>query len=100
MIIIIIIILEFIGLAKFSAAGIEQMVQTYKELEVEYLKEPNKPFVRAPRWSQSYFCDLLEYMVQQKKSKLTPVYIYGRWREIDTVQDKERADTSVIQEAW
>ncbi len=87
-------------MAKFSAAGIEQLVKTYKELEAEYANQPNKPFVRAPRWNQSYFCDILEYMVQQKKAKLTPVYIEGRWREIDTVQDKERADKSVIDEGW
>jgi len=91
---------EFIGLAKFSAAGIQQLVQTYKELETEYSKEPNKPFIRAPRWNQSYFCDILEYMVKHKNAKFSPVYIEGRWREIDTVQDKQRADKSVLEEAW
>jgi hypothetical protein len=44
------------------------------------------------RWAQSYVCDMLEYLIEQKGQKMTPVFIEGRWREIDTVQDKNLAD--------
>jgi hypothetical protein len=29
---------------------------------------------------------MLEYLIEQKKAKMVPVIIEGRWREIDTVQ--------------
>eukprot|EP01116_Phalansterium_solitarium_P022686 TRINITY_DN7581_c0_g1_i1.p1 TRINITY_DN7581_c0_g1~~TRINITY_DN7581_c0_g1_i1.p1 ORF type:complete len:271 (+),score=65.49 TRINITY_DN7581_c0_g1_i1:75-887(+) len=86
---------EFIGLAKFSAKGTQLLVETYKELEKEYAGTTDKPFVRAPSWSQAYLCDLLEYMIEKKGAKMTPVPIKGLWREIDTLQDKAKADAEV-----
>jgi len=85
---------EFIGLAKFSDKGRQQLLDSYNELRKEY-EGTSKPFVRAPNWQQAYVCDLLEYMIQKKGVKMVPVFIEGRWREIDTVQDKERADKQV-----
>jgi len=84
---------EFIGLAKFSEKGIKCLVDTYNELKKEYEGTTSKPFVRAKNWSQAYLCDLLEFVAQNKPSvKIVAVPIEGCWREIDTTQDKERAD--------
>jgi len=86
---------EFIGLAKFTAKGAQQLVASYEALAAQYKDTTDKPFVRAKNWQQTYLCDLLEYMTQQDRVAMTPVFIKGRWREIDTVQDKTRADATV-----
>ena len=71
------------------------MIDTYTDLEKEYTGTTDKAFVRAASWSQTYVCDMLEHLVEKKEVKMTPVIIEGRWREIDTVQDKNNADKSV-----
>jgi len=86
---------EFIGLGKFSAKGVKQLVDTFNEVRPQYEGTKDKPFIRAARWDQTYVCDLLEYMTLHKGIKMLPVFIEGRWREIDTVQDKEKADQTV-----
>jgi len=86
---------EFIGLGKISGNGVKLLVDTYHELLKEYEGTTDKPFVRAKNWNQTYVCDMLEYLIEKKKAKMVPVIIEGRWREIDTVQDKENADKTV-----
>ncbi len=68
------------------------MIDEYHQLEKIYGNDPSKSFVRAKTWAQTYVCDMLEHLVQEKNVKMTPVTIEGNWREIDTVQDKHLAD--------
>jgi choline kinase len=81
---------EFIGLARFSEAGAHALRQAWHELQHEYAGRPEEPFMRAPQFRNAYLTDILQYLIE-KGVRLTPVPIHGRWREIDTVQDLERA---------
>ncbi len=85
---------EFIGLAKLSAAGAARFVSAWRELEEQYRGRPEDPFQRAPAWRVAYLTDLLQHMIDRGE-RMTPVWIEGMWREIDTVQDLERAQTAV-----
>jgi choline kinase len=85
---------EFIGLAKFSAAGARAMTTAWRALCEQYAGRDDAPFVRAPRWKVAYLTDLLQHMIDSGV-RMTPVIIDGRWREIDTVQDLERANQAV-----
>jgi L-glutamine-phosphate cytidylyltransferase len=85
---------EFIGLAKLSAAGAARFVAAWDELQVAYRGRNDAPFQRAPAWRQAYLTDLLQHLIDGGE-RMTPVYIDGMWREIDTVQDLERAERQV-----
>jgi len=85
---------EFIGLGKLSAAGAAAFTATYRRLAAAYAGREDQPFQRAPTWRQAYVTDLLQELIDGGV-KVTPVYIDGRWREIDTVQDLERAEAKV-----
>ena len=56
---------------------------TFGRFEVE-------PFERAPAFRDAYLTDMLQYLIRSGRP-ITPVAIRGSWREIDTVQDLERA---------
>ena len=81
---------EFIGLAKLSAASVKQFVELWRELQAQYAGRTGEPFQRAPSFRQAYLTDLLQELIG-RGSVVTPVAIEGQWREIDTVQDLQRA---------
>jgi choline kinase len=85
---------EFIGLAKFSAAGAAVLSSTWQRLDAERAGTPDRPFQRAPSWQNAFVTDLLQELIGAGV-RVDPVYIDGRWREIDTVQDLERAEANV-----
>jgi choline kinase len=85
---------EFIGLAKLSAAGAARFTAAWRELERAYAGRDQAPFQRAPAWRQAYLTDLLQHMIDAGEP-MVPVWIDGQWREIDTVQDLERAEATV-----
>jgi L-glutamine-phosphate cytidylyltransferase len=85
---------EFIGLAKLSAAGAARFTAAWEELEARYRGREDEPFQRAPAWRTAYLTDLLQHLIDRGE-RMTPVYIDGMWREIDTVQDLERAERQV-----
>jgi L-glutamine-phosphate cytidylyltransferase len=85
---------EFIGLAKFSARGAQAMLDAWRDLCAQYAGRDDAPFQRAPRWTQAYLTDLLQHLIDSG-FPVTPVEIRGEWREIDTVQDLERAEEVV-----
>lgn len=82
---------EFIGLANFSAAAVEQMRERYhrrrRELE-------GKPYGTAARFQVAYVTDLLNDLIDDGVV-MRPAFIDGGWREIDTVEDLERAKAVV-----
>ncbi len=82
---------EFIGLAKFSAASIARLQALY---EKALLKGQNHQYVFAPTIRKAYLTDLLNHAIEEEEW-MYPYYIKGGWREIDTVQDYERAQTEV-----
>jgi choline kinase len=82
---------EFIGLAKFTARGAEMMRKRYHERRAEL---ENNPYGRAPKFQVAYLTDLLNDLIESGEI-MHPAFIDGGWREIDTVEDLERAQPVV-----
>ncbi len=84
---------EFIGLARFSAAGVDKMRERYHARRATHL---GKPYGTAARFEVAYVTDLLNDLIDSGEH-MSPAFIDGDWREIDTTQDLERAKSVV---AW
>jgi choline kinase len=84
---------EFIGLAKLSAAGVARLVDTYDRRARELGQTPQAPYGRNT-WRGAYLTDLFEDAIAGGL-ELVSADIHGRWREIDTTQDLERAEQAV-----
>jgi len=82
---------EFIGLAKFSAAGAAALARVWARAHAHGMEQP---FGQAATLRQAYLSDALNQMADDG-IKLTPVFIDGRWREIDTEEDLSRAHALV-----
>jgi L-glutamine-phosphate cytidylyltransferase len=81
---------EFIGLAKYSAAGAEAMRQVYHEMRDKLFAHPEVPWQATKTFRKAYLTDLIEELIDRGVD-VRPAPIDGHWREIDTVQDLERA---------
>jgi L-glutamine-phosphate cytidylyltransferase len=92
---------EFIGLAKLSARGTGWLRDAWRDLRGQYAQTPEAPFQRAPSFQVAYLTDILQHLIDSGHP-VSPVEIRGCWREIDTVQDLERARALVgsAQEDW
>jgi choline kinase len=86
---------EFIGLARFSAAGAKGLVDVWQSALARGGLEA--PFGRARALRHAYVTDALNAMIAQGRH-LAPVFIDGQWREIDTEQDLANAEKVVP--AW
>jgi len=82
---------EFIGLARFSARAVEQMRARYHARRRELA---GKPYGTAARFEVAYVTDLLNDLIDGGEV-MRPAFIDGGWREIDTVEDLERAKAVV-----
>jgi NDP-sugar pyrophosphorylase family protein len=80
---------EFIGLAKITVRGARAMTDAHAKLAAA----GGPPFPRNT-WANAYLTDLFEHLIAGG-FPVTPVPIRGRWREIDTVQDLQRAEQAV-----
>ncbi|MBM4320328.1 MAG: phosphocholine cytidylyltransferase family protein, partial [Deltaproteobacteria bacterium] len=54
---------EFIGLARYSAAGAALMRQVYGELRERYRTRPDEPFQAAPSLRKAYLTDLFQELI-------------------------------------
>lgn len=81
---------EFIGLAKLSATGAGWLRDEWGKLVDRYRGRQGEAFVRAPSFRAAYLTDILQHLIDLGRP-VHPVGIHGQWREIDTVQDLERA---------
>jgi choline kinase len=92
---------EFIGLAKLGAEGAQWMRDAWRELKSAYKGLEDQPFQRAASFRQAYLTDMLQHLIAAGRP-VVPVAIDGAWREIDTVQDLERARRllSSAEETW
>ena len=77
---------EFLGIIKFSPYGSGLFVKQYEEL----IKTHVGTFQQAPSVSKAYLTDMIQELVDYKID-VEPVIISGKWCEIDTIQDLERA---------
>jgi len=82
---------EFIGLMKLSAEGSRWMRDAWRALREEYRGREYQPFQRADRFRNAYLTDILQHLIDAGRP-MVPVPIDGSWREIDTVQDLQRAE--------
>ncbi|MGZ3441696.1 MAG: phosphocholine cytidylyltransferase family protein [Polyangia bacterium] len=82
---------EFIGLARFSAHAAKKMRERFTKRRAELA---GLPYGRAPRFEVAYLTDLLNDLIESGEV-MRPAFIDGGWREIDTVEDLERAKAVV-----
>lgn len=82
---------EFIGLARFSARAADEMRQRFHARRAQLT---GQPYGRAPRFEVAYLTDLLNDLIESGEV-MRPAFIDGGWREIDTVEDLERAKAVV-----
>ncbi len=73
---------EFIGIMKLSAKGSKIFVDKYVELE----KNNPKNFHNSTSFEKAYLTDMLQDLIDNK-IPVTPIFINGKWCEIDTMQD-------------
>ena len=74
------------GIIKFSPRGSEIFIKQYEEL----IKTHVGTFQQAPSILKAYITDMIQELVDSQID-VEPVIISGKWCEIDTKQDLERA---------
>jgi len=79
---------EFIGLSIFSKQGVKILVEKYDALS----KTHKGKFHFAPSLKKACFSDMLQELIDSG-NKIEPIFIEGKWCEIDTKQDIQRAKT-------
>ena len=82
---------EFIGLAKLSSAGAAALADVWARARARGM---DRPFGQAATLRQAYLSDAFNQMADEGVA-LVPIFIDGRWREIDTEEDLGRAHALV-----
>ncbi len=77
---------EFLGIIKMSPKGSEIFVKKFEELE----KSHTGPFHNAPSLEKAYLTDMIQELIDSKIT-VEPIIVSGKWCEIDTLQDLQRA---------
>ena len=77
---------EFLGIIKLSADGSKTIIKKYEELE----KSHTGKFNDAISLDKAKLVHILQELIDSK-TKISPLIISGKWCEIDTPNDLERA---------
>ena len=77
---------EFLGPMILSEKGSKIIVENYQKL----LKTHKGPFHKAPSLKKAYLTDMLQELIDSGYH-VRPIIINGKWCEIDTQQDLEKA---------
>lgn len=77
---------EFLGIVKLSGTGSKIFVEKFLELEKSHVG----CFHDAPSFKKAYLTDMIQELVDSG-IKVSPILVSGKWCEIDTKQDLERA---------
>jgi len=77
---------ECLGLMKLSRKGSKVFLDKYSELEVSHQGK----FHNSPSLEKALVSDMLQELIDSKIN-VEPIYISGKWCEIDTPQDLEIA---------
>ena len=80
-------ICEFLGIIKFTKRGGKIFVQKYDEI----LNKNKEKFHEAASVLKGYLTDMLQELIDCE-IKIEPVFISGKWCEIDTMQDLKIAE--------
>ena len=78
---------EFLGILKLSSNGSKIFVSKHQEL----VKNNIGKFHEAPSISKAYITDMLQELIDSGEN-IEPVFISGKWCEIDTLQDLKNAE--------
>jgi len=81
---------EYIGLTRLGPRGVTTVARTIDALLHRFEGRDDTPFQRAARFRNAYLTDLWQELIDTG-TRLDPILIDGRWREIDTGQDLDRA---------
>ena len=79
---------EFLGIMKVTNQGSEIFVKKYEDISEKHQGN----FHNAPSISKAYLTDMFQELIDSKNT-IEPVFISGKWCEIDTKQDLENAET-------
>ena len=85
---------EFIGMMKFSPRGSEIFKKQFQRAKELYW---NKPFQRAKLFQKAYLTDMIQDMADMGVP-IHCVIIERGWKEIDTVEDYEKALKDFVEE--
>ena len=77
---------EFLGLMKLSRKGSKIFLDKYSELEISHQGK----FHNASSLKQSIISDMIQELIDSEIN-VEPIYVSGKWCEIDTPQDLEIA---------
>ena len=77
---------EFLGVIKLSAIGSKTIIKKYEELEVSHTGK----FHDANSLEKAKLVDILQELIDSE-IEISPITITGKWFEIDTPKDLERA---------
>ena len=80
---------EFIGMIKLGTIGSAQLVHAYMDAKSSLA---GRPFGSAASFEQAYLTDILQSLIEGGEA-IHPAKIKGGWREIDTVEDLEAAQS-------
>jgi choline kinase len=83
---------EFIGLARFSPEGAAALGEIWRDA---LGRGRQSPFGAAVTLNQAYLSDGLNALID-RGVMLRPLFIDGRWREIDTEEDLARAEKAIV----
>ena len=78
---------EFLGIIKFSNHGCEIFLKKYDDA----LKKYDTSFHDASSISKAYLTDMIQELIDCKV-QVDPIFISGKWCEIDTLQDLKNTE--------
>ena len=76
---------QYIGLLKFTPAGIKHLIHTYDQDKLIY---SGKPWMRSKSFENGYMTDMVQRLID-KGYKVNPVIIERGWLEFDSEADHE-----------
>ena len=77
---------EFLGLMKLSRKGSKVFLDKYSELKISHQGK----FHNAQSLEKAYLTDMLQELIVSG-IRISPIYVNGKWCEIDTLQDLQIA---------
>lgn len=78
---------EFLGIMKLTTRGSAIFVKKFEEL----LNNHRGAFQQAPSIPKAYLTDMIQELIDSNID-VKPIFISGKWREIDTMQDLKNAE--------
>ena len=77
---------EYLGIMKLSRKNSKVFLDKYSELSISHQGK----FHNAPSLERAYLTDMIQELIDSG-IRISPIYVSGKWCEIDTPQDLEKA---------